>query len=73
MRKIYDNSYNGIIALPSFPVVFVTVDKNIMVAGAFHFYSFDPPSVMIGIKPEKYTYELISKKREFAGLKGVLQ
>lgn len=65
MHKIHDNLFNGIIALPSFPVVFVTVDRNIMVAGAFHFYSFNPPSVMVGIKPEKYTYELITKKKEF--------
>lgn len=36
-----------------------------MVAGAFHFYSFKPPSVMVGIKPEKYTYELITSKKEF--------
>ena len=36
-----------------------------MVAGAFHFYSFNPPSVMVGIKPEKYTYGLIIEKMEF--------
>jgi len=65
VNRIHDNLFNGIIALPSFPVVFVTVDRNIMVAAAFHFYSFNPPSVMVGIKPEKYTYELISKKKEF--------
>lgn len=65
MDNIHANLFNGIVALPSFPVVFVTVEKNIMVAGAFHFYSFNPPSVMVGIKPEKYTYELISQKREF--------
>ncbi|HYF81554.1 MAG TPA: flavin reductase family protein [Clostridia bacterium] len=65
MKKIHENLHDGIIALPSFPVVLVTVDSNIMVAGAFHFYSFKPPSVMVGIKPEKYTYELITKKKEF--------
>ena len=65
MKKVHSNLYNGIVALPSFPVVFVTVGGNIMVAGAFHFYSFNPPSVMVGIKPEKYTYELITSKKEF--------
>lgn len=65
MKTVHDNLFDGIIALPSFPVVFVTVDMNIMVAGAFHFYSFEPPSVMVGIKPEKYTFELISRKKEF--------
>ena len=57
MKKIHTNLKDGIIALPSFPVVFVTVDKN--------FYSFNPPCVMIGIKPEKYTHSLIIDKREF--------
>nr|WP_132996346.1 flavin reductase family protein [Sporanaerobacter acetigenes] len=57
---------NELIALPSFPVVFITVENNIMVAAAFHFYSFEPPSVMVGIKPEKYTYELITSSKEFA-------
>jgi flavin reductase (DIM6/NTAB) family NADH-FMN oxidoreductase RutF len=33
--------------------------------GVFHFYSFNPPSVMIGIKPEKYTHELIDLHKEF--------
>lgn len=66
MKKIHNNIMDGIMALPAFPVVFVTVDKNIMVAGAFHFYSFNPPSVMVGIKPEKYTHGLIIDKKEFA-------
>ncbi|MEA4963762.1 flavin reductase family protein [Lutispora sp.] len=65
MKKVHDNLFDGIIALPSFPVVFVTVKSNIMVAAAFHFYSFKPPSVMVGIKPEKYTYELITSSKEF--------
>lgn len=66
MKIVRDNLFDGITALPSFPVIFVTVEKNIMVAAAFHFYSFKPPSVMVGIKPEKYTYELISSMKEFA-------
>jgi len=65
MKLVHSDLFDGIIALPSFPVVLVTVDMNIMAAGAFHFYSFEPPSVMVGIKPEKYTYELISRKKEF--------
>lgn len=65
MKIIQADLSNGIFALPSFPVVFVTVGKNIMVASAFSFYSFQPPSVMVGIKPDKYTYELISTEKEF--------
>jgi flavin reductase (DIM6/NTAB) family NADH-FMN oxidoreductase RutF len=52
-------------ALPAFPVVLVTVDRNIMTAAAFGFYSFKPPCVMVGIRPENLTFDLISAKREF--------
>ena len=55
----------GIWALPSFPVVLVTVGRNIMTAAAFHFYSFEPPCVMVGIMPENYTYALIDNYKEF--------
>jgi flavin reductase (DIM6/NTAB) family NADH-FMN oxidoreductase RutF len=36
-----------------------------MTAGAFHFYSFEPPTVMVGIIHKRYTYELICKHNEF--------
>jgi flavin reductase (DIM6/NTAB) family NADH-FMN oxidoreductase RutF len=36
-----------------------------MTAGAFHFYSFRPPSVMVGIIPNRYTYKIINKYNEF--------
>jgi flavin reductase (DIM6/NTAB) family NADH-FMN oxidoreductase RutF len=65
MGKIERDLSHGIHALPSFPVVLVTAGQNIMTAGAFHFYSFKPPSVMVGIKPENLTFELISNKGEF--------
>ena len=65
MKALKTNLSAGIWALPSFPVVLVTVGRNIMTAGAFHFHSFDPPSVMVGIMPEKYTYELINEENEF--------
>ncbi len=65
MHKQSEKMLSGIKALPSFPIVLVTVESNIMVAAAFHFYSFEPPSVMVGIKPEKHTFELITKRGEF--------
>jgi flavin reductase (DIM6/NTAB) family NADH-FMN oxidoreductase RutF len=65
MKRIETKLSTGIWALPPFPVVLVTVGRNIMTAGAFHFYSFDPPSVMVGIIPEKYTFELISERNQF--------
>lgn len=65
MGKTERDLLNGIYALPSFPVVLVTAGQNIMTAAAFHFYSFKPPSVMVGIRPENLTFELISQKGEF--------
>jgi len=55
----------GMMAIPGFPIVLVTVDNNIMTAAAFSFYSFEPPCVMVGIIPKRLTFELISGKREF--------
>jgi flavin reductase (DIM6/NTAB) family NADH-FMN oxidoreductase RutF len=63
--KIERDPYAGIVALPAFPVVLVTVDRNIMTAAAFSFYSFKPPCVMVGILPENLTFSLISERREF--------
>ena len=64
MSKIARNLLRGIQVL-RFPIVLVTVDRNIMTAGAFSFYSAKPPCVMVGIKPENYTFELIMQNREF--------
>jgi flavin reductase (DIM6/NTAB) family NADH-FMN oxidoreductase RutF len=57
--------FEGIRALPAFPLVLVTVGRNIMTAAAFSFYSFKPPCVMVGIRPENLTFELISEVGEF--------
>jgi flavin reductase (DIM6/NTAB) family NADH-FMN oxidoreductase RutF len=65
MKKTEIELSKGIWALPPFPVVLVTVGRNIMTAGAFHFYSFEPPSVMVGIIPKRYTYTLINEYNEF--------
>lgn len=65
MKKIASTLSKGIWALPSFPVVLITVSRNIMTAGAFHFYSFDPPTVMVGIMPARYTYKLIREYKDF--------
>jgi flavin reductase (DIM6/NTAB) family NADH-FMN oxidoreductase RutF len=65
MKKTETNLSNGILMLPSFPIILITIGRNIMTAGAFHFYSFEPPSVMVGIIPDRYTYELINSYNEF--------
>lgn len=64
MKLIRDGA-TGLKTLPAFPVVLVTVGQNILTAAAFSFYSFEPPSVMIGIKPARYSFELICKLEEF--------
>ena len=65
MKNSETDLSNSIRSLPPFPVVLVTVGYNIMTAGAFHFYSVKPPSVMVGIVPNRHTYELIDKENEF--------
>jgi len=65
MKNADTDLLNGIWALPPFPVILVTVDYNIMTAGAFHFYSANPPAVMVGILPGNHTYELIIREKEF--------
>jgi flavin reductase (DIM6/NTAB) family NADH-FMN oxidoreductase RutF len=64
-KKLEPDLTKGITALPAFPIVLITVGRNIMTAGAFHFFSFDPPSVMVGIMPDKYSYELLNQEGEF--------
>jgi len=61
MKRIEKELIKGIWALPSFPVMMVTVGHNIMTAAVFHFYSFKPPSVMVGIIHDKFTNQLINE------------
>ena len=65
MSKKQRELTQGIDALPAFPVVLVTVDRNIMTAAAFSFYSFEPSCVMVGIKTENLTFDLIVERGEF--------
>jgi len=63
--KKEENPTHGMMSIPGFPIVLGTVDRNIMTAAAFSFYSFKPPCVMVGIVPKRLTFELISSKREY--------
>jgi flavin reductase (DIM6/NTAB) family NADH-FMN oxidoreductase RutF len=65
MVKTSREPMEGVNALPAFPVVLVTSGENIMTAAAFSFYSFEPPCVMVGIRPENLTFDLISEGGEF--------
>lgn len=65
MIKTEQEPIEGLLALPGFPLVLVSVANNVMTAAAFSFYSFRPPSVMVGIRPETWTFSLISERGEF--------
>jgi flavin reductase (DIM6/NTAB) family NADH-FMN oxidoreductase RutF len=65
VKNLIPDLLAGLKQLPSFPAVLVTVGDNIMTAVAFHFYSFTPPMVMVGIMPEKYSHELLQREMEF--------
>ncbi|MGD8398093.1 MAG: flavin reductase family protein, partial [Anaerolineae bacterium] len=65
MHKQEKTPIEGLLALPGFPLVLVTVGHNVMTAAAFSFYSFKPPSVMVGLRPQTWTYELVAARGEF--------
>ena len=66
MTKIEQKAVAGLHALPGFPLVLVTVDRNAMTAAAFSFFSFQPkPAIMVGIRPQTYTYELLQQAKDF--------
>lgn len=61
----------GMMALPGFPVVLVCVKDNIITVAAFSFFSFgdgqeNPPMVMIGIVPTRYTFELLKETDNYS-------
>jgi len=49
----------------SFPTVLITVEENIVTVTLIHIFSFSPPLLGIGIKPERYSYSLIKQVKEF--------
>lgn len=65
MIKEIKEPFAGLKTIPSVPVVLVTVDSNVMTAAAFSFYSFKPPSVMVGIRPQTYTFELLANAKDY--------
>jgi flavin reductase (DIM6/NTAB) family NADH-FMN oxidoreductase RutF len=66
LTKTEKDPVAGLAALPGFPLVLVTVKRNILTAAAFSFFSFKPtPAVMVGIRQETYTYWLLQQTRDF--------
>ncbi|MHA1917827.1 MAG: flavin reductase family protein [Candidatus Ranarchaeia archaeon] len=67
MKKIHLTPSSN---LPSRPVALVTVcdlegKPNIITVGSVYYLTLRPPLVGIGIKPERYSYELLEQVPEF--------
>jgi flavin reductase (DIM6/NTAB) family NADH-FMN oxidoreductase RutF len=66
MTKMEKDPIAGLQTLPGFPLVLITVDRNALTAAAFSFFSFKPvPAVMVGIRPQTYTFELLKTAKDF--------
>lgn len=55
----------GMMQFPGFPLVLVVVKENIITIAAVSFFSFEPPMVMIGIVPSRYSFELIQSCEDY--------
>ncbi|MFX0170596.1 MAG: flavin reductase family protein [Candidatus Hodarchaeota archaeon] len=66
-RKIEVPPIDGILSFPGFPLVLVCVKKNIITVAAVSFFSFgQPPMVMIGIVPKRFSYELMKETMDYS-------
>lgn len=66
MTKRIERPFEGIAALPYFPVIMLTCDQNVMAAVSFHYYSTRPPCVQVGVRIDNWTHKLIQEKKEFS-------
>ena len=60
------SSEEGVWLLPGFPVALVCVGRNILTVAAISFFSWNPPSIMIGIVPSRYSFGLIKETGDFS-------
>ncbi|MCX7785487.1 MAG: flavin reductase family protein [candidate division WOR-3 bacterium] len=66
MEKITVSESSKLIAtFSAFPTVLVTSGNNIITVTLVHIFSFAPPLIGIGIKPERYSHHLIKESKEF--------
>lgn len=65
MSKRIERAFEGLAALPNFPVILLTCDQNVMAAVSFHYYSTRPVCVQVGVRVDNMTYKLITQKKEF--------
>lgn len=57
----------GLLSLPGFPIIIGCIGKNLITIAAISMVSFyDPPMLMIGIVPERYSYGLIKEIQDFS-------
>ena len=68
MKKV-DPIRAGLRKLPIRPVYLISMKhegkNNIITIGMFAFFSGNPTLVGIGVKPSRFSYEMIKKSREF--------
>jgi flavin reductase (DIM6/NTAB) family NADH-FMN oxidoreductase RutF len=64
-KEIIEDSSKLMSTFASFPTVLVTSQENIITVTLIHVFSFSPPLLGIGIKPERYSYGLIKEAKEF--------
>lgn len=64
-KEIIQDSSKLIGTFSAFPTVLVTCNDNIITVTLIHIFSFSPPLLGIGIKPERYSYGLIKQAKEF--------
>ena len=65
MSKRVERAFEGLVALPNFPVVLLTCAENVMTAVSFHYYSTRPACVQIGVRKDNWTHQLILEHKEF--------
>jgi flavin reductase (DIM6/NTAB) family NADH-FMN oxidoreductase RutF len=64
-KQVIQDSVKSLSAFSAFPTVLVTCNDNIITVTLIHIFSFSPPLLGIGIKPERYSYGLIKQAKEF--------
>jgi flavin reductase (DIM6/NTAB) family NADH-FMN oxidoreductase RutF len=65
MSKRVERAFEGLVALPNFPVVLLTCGENVMTAVSFHYYSTRPACLQVGVRKDNWTHKLILGHKEF--------
>ena len=63
--KMEIDKKNARLEFPAFPVVLVTVEENIIAIGLVHIFSFTPLKIGIGMHPQRHSYGLLEKIKDF--------